>query len=68
VAKLAGESGIQRQLSMFFKAPFHASGESPVHDLFKQEQLLLDWARERSRRAGGPRAYANGNAAHPIDG
>jgi myo-inositol-1-phosphate synthase len=69
VAKQAGESGIQRQLSMFFKAPFHASGESPVHDLFKQEQLLLDWARERSRRAGGPRAYANGNAAsHPVDG
>jgi myo-inositol-1-phosphate synthase len=68
VAKQAGESGIQRQLSMFFKAPFHASGESPVHDLFKQEQLLLDWARERSRRAVGPKAYANGNAVRPVDG
>jgi myo-inositol-1-phosphate synthase len=45
VAKSKGERGIQRQLSMFFKSPYHAPGESPVHDLFKQEKLLLDWAR-----------------------
>jgi myo-inositol-1-phosphate synthase len=45
VAKRAGERGIQRQLSMFFKSPYHGAGESPVHDLFKQERLLLDWAR-----------------------
>jgi myo-inositol-1-phosphate synthase len=45
VAKRAGERGIQRQLSMFFKSPYHGAGESPVHDLFKQEKLLLDWAR-----------------------
>jgi myo-inositol-1-phosphate synthase len=63
VAKQAGESGIQRQLSMFFKAPFHAPGETPVHDLFKQEQILLDWARERSRRTGGRKAYTNGDGA-----
>jgi myo-inositol-1-phosphate synthase len=50
VAKRVGESGIQRQLSLFFKAPFHDAGEIPVHDLFKQEQLLLDWAHERSNR------------------
>src|SRR5580693_10218955 len=68
VAKQAGESGIQRQLSMFFKAPFHAAGEMPVHDLFKQEELLLDWARSRSRRVGAPKAYANGNGtgARPV--
>ena len=48
VAKHVGESGIQRQLSLFFKSPFHAEGETPVHDLFKQEQLLLQWAREKS--------------------
>src|SRR5580693_6449714 len=48
VSKRAGDSGIQRQLSMFFKSPYHAPGESPVHDLFKQEKLLLDWARTRS--------------------
>jgi myo-inositol-1-phosphate synthase len=51
VAKQLGESGIQRQLSMFFKSPFHVAGETAVHDLFKQEQLLLDWARERSNRS-----------------
>ncbi|MGO9835516.1 MAG: inositol-3-phosphate synthase [Polyangiaceae bacterium] len=70
VAKQVGESGIQRQLSMFFKAPFHGAGESPVHDLFKQEQLLLDWARERSRRVDGPKTYANGNGngVLPVDG
>jgi myo-inositol-1-phosphate synthase len=45
VAKRSGERGIQRQLSMFFKSPYHAPGESPVHDLFKQEKLLLEWAR-----------------------
>lgn len=45
VAKRAGERGIQRQLSMFFKSPYHAPGESPEHDLFKQEKLLIDWAR-----------------------
>ena len=54
VAKRAGERGIQRQLSIFFKSPYAAPGETPVHDLFKQEKLLLDWAqraRARSRRA-----------------
>lgn len=45
VAKRVGERGIQRQLSMFFKSPYHAPGESPQHDLFKQEKLLIAWAR-----------------------
>src|SRR5260370_3072677 len=54
VAKRSGERGIQRQLSMFFKSPYHAQGESPVHDLFKQDQLLLDCAR----------AHATGRTAH----
>ena len=49
VAKRAGDFGIQRQLSMFFKSPYHADGETPTHDLFKQEELLLEWARSRSK-------------------
>lgn len=57
VAKLKGERGIQRQLSVFFKSPFHAPGETPVHDLFKQERLLLDWVRAHST----PKAVAHGN-------
>jgi myo-inositol-1-phosphate synthase len=56
VAKQVGESGMQRQLSLFFKSPFHGKGETPVHDLFKQEKLLLDWAREHSNRT-----HANGH-------
>ena len=48
VAKRVGERGIQRQLSIFFKSPYTAPGETAVHDLFKQEKLLLDWARVHS--------------------
>src|SRR5579872_2360747 len=62
VAKRTGERGIQRQLSMFFKSPYHAAGETPVHDLFKQEKLLLDWARAHAH-AGGPRANAAPSSA-----
>jgi myo-inositol-1-phosphate synthase len=63
VAKRTGEYSIQRQLSMFFKSPFHAEGESPVHDLFKQEQLLLAWARDKSAKA-----RSNGHKAVAASG
>jgi myo-inositol-1-phosphate synthase len=62
VAKRAGERGIQRQLSMFFKSPYHAPGEAPVHDLFKQEKLLLEWA--RAHAIAKPQAHTNGVKAH----
>ncbi|HZU82401.1 MAG TPA: inositol-3-phosphate synthase [Polyangiaceae bacterium] len=64
VAKSAGERGIQRQLSMFFKSPYHAPGEAPVHDLFKQEKLLLDWARSHANASAKPQPYTNGVKAH----
>jgi myo-inositol-1-phosphate synthase len=38
-----GERGIQRQLSVFFKAPYHTDGETPQHDLFKQHTMLEQW-------------------------
>ena len=69
VAKRAGESGIQRQLSMFFKSPYHAEGETPVHDLFKQEQLLLNWAREKGSKlkSAAPGAHsASKNGKHAL--
>lgn len=47
-AKKNGERGIQRQLSMFFKAPYHTMGEEPVHDLFKQYDLLIRWAESKT--------------------
>jgi myo-inositol-1-phosphate synthase len=71
VAKRSGESGIQRQLSMFFKSPYHGDGETPVHDLFKQEQLLLNWAREKSTKlktTNGHTIAKNGKHAHAQGG
>ncbi|HEY8091802.1 MAG TPA: inositol-3-phosphate synthase, partial [Polyangiaceae bacterium] len=65
VSKRVGERGIQRQLSIFFKSPYVAPGETPVHDLFKQEKLLVDWARAHS--LGKPvvaGAHTNGVKAH----
>jgi myo-inositol-1-phosphate synthase len=50
VAKRQGEKGIQRPLSLFFKSPYAEPGTVPVHDLFKQEQLLIDWARRSAAR------------------
>jgi myo-inositol-1-phosphate synthase len=61
VAKRSGERGIQRQLSMFFKSPYHAPGESPLHDLFKQEKLLLEWVRTHATTKP---AHTNGVKSH----
>ena len=62
VARRNGERGIQRQLSIFFKSPYCSQGESPVHDLFKQEKLLLDWARAHASQKGVSRV--NGVKSH----
>jgi myo-inositol-1-phosphate synthase len=59
VAKRVGERGIQRQLSIFFKSPYVAPGETAVHDLFKQEKLLVDWARAHASKHV---AHTNGKA------
>ncbi|HEY1691232.1 MAG TPA: inositol-3-phosphate synthase [Polyangiaceae bacterium] len=65
VAKRAGERGIQRQLSIFFKSPYASPGEIPVHDLFKQEKLLLDWAKAHAQGKHVPAgAHTNGAKAH----
>ena len=48
VAKQKGERGIQRQLSLFFKSPYHQEGEQPEHDLFVQEKMLIDWAKQHA--------------------
>jgi myo-inositol-1-phosphate synthase len=64
VAKRAGERGIQRQLSMFFKSPYHAPGETPEHDFFKQEKLLVEWARAHA----SPKVSAHTNNTQPQVG
>jgi myo-inositol-1-phosphate synthase len=45
-----GDRGIQKQLSLFFKSPYHTESERPVHDLFKQHELLQSWAAETQQR------------------
>ena len=69
VSKRVGEYGIQRQLSIFFKSPYAAEGEQPVHDLFKQEELLLKWAREKAaalKAKGGATANGHKHEAGPA--
>jgi myo-inositol-1-phosphate synthase len=41
LAKQRGESGIQEQLSVFFKMPMTKS--KPEHAFHKQEAMLFDW-------------------------
>lgn len=48
VAKNKGEKGIQKQLSLYFKSPYHGPDEKPQHDVFEQERMLLDWTRKHS--------------------
>ena len=47
---------------MFFKSPYHAPGEAPVHDLFKQEKLLLDWAKAHATTRSV--VHTNGAKSH----
>jgi myo-inositol-1-phosphate synthase len=42
LAKRRGMSGIQEQLSLFFKLPM-SRNEKPEHALYRQEKMLLDW-------------------------
>jgi myo-inositol-1-phosphate synthase len=63
VAKKYGEKGIQRQLSLFFKAPYHTEGEQPVHDLFKQDAMLQAWTQKIGAKvAAETQSGANGHA------
>lgn len=50
-AKSKGEKGIQRQMSVFFKSPYHTEGETPVHDLFRQYNLLENWSNKHAGKA-----------------
>jgi myo-inositol-1-phosphate synthase len=44
VAHRVGECGVQRQFSVFFKAPYRVEGEPVVHDLFEQFRMLREWS------------------------
>jgi myo-inositol-1-phosphate synthase len=60
LAKRHKERGIQRQMSVFFKAPYHTEGERPMHDLFKQHAMLENWLKQLARKDGVVTASANG--------
>ncbi|MBL4817781.1 MAG: inositol-3-phosphate synthase, partial [Deltaproteobacteria bacterium] len=45
LAKRRGDYGVQKQLSLFFKAPYHEAGEQPEHNLFTQHEMLAKWMR-----------------------
>jgi myo-inositol-1-phosphate synthase len=53
LAKRNKDRGIQRQLSVFFKAPYHSDGERPQHDLFRQQAMLEAWLTQIARRSNG---------------
>ena len=41
VAQQMGESGVMDWMSFYFKSPQVSDGEQPVHDLFKQKDMLF---------------------------
>ena len=51
LAKRHKYRGIQRQMSVFFKAPYVTEGERAQHDLFKQQSMLEAWLKEIAERA-----------------
>lgn len=65
VAQDAGEKGIQRQLSVYFKSPYALDGEQPEHDPFVQERFLYSWAKEvaAKQKNVAARASTNGGSA-----
>jgi len=54
LAQRCGESGIQREFSLFFKSPYHTNGEKPEHDLFRQNALLEAWMARLAKRSEKP--------------
>ncbi len=43
LAKSRGDTGIQEQLSVFFKLPMTKNAKNPEHAFHRQEEMFLDW-------------------------
>ncbi|MDQ3323033.1 MAG: inositol-3-phosphate synthase [Acidobacteriota bacterium] len=58
-AKRLGESGVQEQLSVFFKLPQVANqiAARPEHALHKQETMLLEWLTARASKSDADNKY-----------
>lgn len=55
-AHLAGERGVQHQLSLFFKSPYKNDKHPLVHDLFEQNTMLRNWVQRVSPKLLGKKA------------
>ena len=64
VAKRAGERGIQRQLSMFFKSPYHAAGRDAGARPLQAGEAPPRLGARRTRRVKAAWRHANGVTAH----
>jgi len=62
-AQRAGERGVQRQLSLFFKSPYRADGLPVVHDVFAQHAMLREWV---GRIGSAVRARADVDLNAPL--
>ena len=49
-AHRAGESGVQRQFSLFFKAPYRTERGPVVNDLFAQTDMFREWTTKVSAK------------------
>ena len=49
LANQRGKTGVQEQLSVFFKLPMTKSGK-PEQAFYRQEEMLLDWLRQKHDR------------------
>jgi myo-inositol-1-phosphate synthase len=48
LAKRRGDSGIQEQLSVFFKLPMTKNAKNPEHAFHRQEEMFLNWLVNRN--------------------
>ena len=50
-AQTCGDSGVQEQLSVFFKLPQVADeiNQKPEHALHLQEQMLIEWLKSQAK-------------------
>ena len=68
LAKRHGESGVQPQLSIFFKLPqvSDEATERPIHAFHEQERMLLDWLEQHSAKPAietSTNGHSNGHGA-----
>lgn len=64
LAQRRGASGVQEQLSIFFKLPQTSDEKTPVHALHLQEQMLFRWLGETSKTENDSAISENATGAN----